>query len=51
MFFNRYYRMKTEPKIAVRLDHNLRDNKRKLKIKNIRFSLDHEPNKGNPPVE
>jgi hypothetical protein len=42
MFFNRYHRIKTEPRIAGRLDEEVRDNKCKVKIKNMRFSCEHE---------
>ena len=45
MYFNRYNRIKTEPQIAARIEDNFIDKKKKLKIKNIRFSLDQQINK------
>jgi hypothetical protein len=42
MYFHRSNRIKTEPRIAGRLDSQFYDNRRKLKIKNIRFSLEHQ---------
>ena len=44
MFLNRYQRIKTEQKAGSRLNGDLVENKKRLKIKNIRFSLDYETN-------
>jgi len=44
MFLNRYQRIKTEQKVGSRLNGDLTENKKRLKIKNIRFSLDYETN-------
>ena len=51
MFFHRNTRIKTEPKIAGRFDDEFRNNKRRLNIKNIRFSLDQEIHKAAFPAE
>lgn len=51
MFFNRYQRIKTEPKIPGRLDDDFRENKHKLKIKNIRFSFDQDIDKAYKQLE
>lgn len=42
MFFHRNHRIKTEPRIPGEPEDEFRDSKRRIKIKNIRFSIDHE---------
>lgn len=42
MFFQRNHRIKTEPRIPGGPDEDFRDTKRRIKIKNIRFSVDQE---------
>jgi hypothetical protein len=42
MFFHRNQRIRTEPRIPGESEEEPRDNKRRIKIKNIRFSIDHE---------
>jgi hypothetical protein len=41
MFFHRNQRIRTEPRIPGELEEEP-NNKRRIKIKNIRFSIDHE---------
>lgn len=42
MFFHRNQRIRTEPRIPGELDEDPPNNRRRIKIKNIRFSIDHE---------
>ena len=42
MFKTRNQRIRTEPRIPGETDEDVPNNKRRIKIKNIRFSIDHE---------
>ena len=42
MFFHRNQRIRTEPRIPGELEDDHPNNKRRIKIKNIRFSMDQE---------
>lgn len=42
MFFHRNQRIRTEPRIPGEPEEDAPNNKRRIKIKNIRFSIDHE---------
>ncbi len=41
MFFNRNHRIKTEPRMLGWHEEEVQNNKRRITIKNIRFSVDH----------